>query len=427
MSREESGSGGGRLGFATTWSLAAGGMVGGGIYIALGVVVAVAGQWAWASFLLAGLVALPTAYSYVTLANEFEESGGAFEFLREIDHEGLAGSLSWILILGYVLTMAVYAFAFGHYVSHAFGGNPWLTRGFAVAMLGGLVALNLQGVGETTRVELVIVWGNLIALVGLAVLGLLAWEPVQLVAGIQPRPVWSAPIGAAAIFMSYEGFQLLTYEYDEVEEPEKILMPALLSAVGFVVVIYVAVALGATMLAGALTVVEEKQVALAVAATEALGTPGLVALTVAAAFATAAAVNSTLFSTAKLVERVAEDGELPRVLENESGEGVPGKAVVLLGSVAATLAVLGSLSSLVEAASLAFLVTFGIVNVIAGRRMESRRWIAYAGAVLAGLIGVVLVARLVVMAPVPLTILVALGAVAALGRPAILSRVETDG
>ena len=195
----------------------------------------------------------------------------------------------------------------------------------------------------------------------------------------------------------------------------------------FVVVIYAAVALGATTLTGALTTVEEKQVALAVAATEAVGTPGLVALTVAAAFATAAAVNSTLFSTAKLVERVAEDGELPRALENPSGEGVPGRAVVLLGSVAAALAVLGSLSSLVEAASLAFLFTFGTVNVIAGRRMESRGWIPFAGAALAGLIALVLVARLAVMAPVPLAVLLALGGIAAVGRPAILSRVETDG
>lgn len=34
----------GQLGFVSVWSLAAGGMVGGGIYIALGVVIAVSGQ-----------------------------------------------------------------------------------------------------------------------------------------------------------------------------------------------------------------------------------------------------------------------------------------------------------------------------------------------------------------------------------------------
>ena len=43
----------GKLGFVATWALAAGGMVGGGIYTALGVVIAVAAQWAWLSFAIA--------------------------------------------------------------------------------------------------------------------------------------------------------------------------------------------------------------------------------------------------------------------------------------------------------------------------------------------------------------------------------------
>ena len=89
----------GKLGFVATWALAAGGMVGGGIYTALGVVIAVAAQWAWLSFAIAGVIAITTAYSYVFLANRFEQGGGAFEFLREIDQEGIAGSLSWLLIV----------------------------------------------------------------------------------------------------------------------------------------------------------------------------------------------------------------------------------------------------------------------------------------------------------------------------------------
>ncbi|MDX1632921.1 MAG: amino acid permease, partial [Thermoanaerobaculia bacterium] len=186
----------GQLGFVSVWSLAAGGMVGGGIYIALGVVIAVSGQWAWASFVIAGAVATTAAFSYVHLSNEFEEGGGAFEFLREIDHEGLAGSLSWVLVIGYVLTMAVYAFAFGHYLSHAFDLGTWVTRGFAVGIMFALVVLNLQGLGSTKMVEMVTVVENLVALIALGVWGVLAWDPVKLVAGIEPRSPWTAVIGA---------------------------------------------------------------------------------------------------------------------------------------------------------------------------------------------------------------------------------------
>lgn len=211
----------GNLGWPSVWALAAGGMVGGGIYTALGVVVSVSGQWAWLSFIISGIIAASSAYCYVVLANKFEESGGAFTYLREVDKEGIAGSLSWLLLLGYVLTMAVYAFAFGHYLSYSFNGGPLITRLCAIGIMAGLIGLNLAGVTKTKKVEIAIVTLNLVALIGLAVLGFMHWDKLQLISGLEPRPIWSAPIGAASIFMAYEGFQLLTYEYDEIKKTEE--------------------------------------------------------------------------------------------------------------------------------------------------------------------------------------------------------------
>ena len=96
-----------KMGFNATWSMAVGGMVGGGIFSVLGVVIELAGWWAWLSFVIAGLIALVTGYSYVGLVRTYGEGGGAFTFLREAGHEGFAGSLSWVLILGYVLGISL--------------------------------------------------------------------------------------------------------------------------------------------------------------------------------------------------------------------------------------------------------------------------------------------------------------------------------
>jgi hypothetical protein len=117
-----------KMGFNATWSMAVGGMIGGGIFSVLGVVVMLAGKWAWLSFTIAGLIALATAYSYSQLAEKFGEGGGAFTFLREMNREHLAGSLSWMLIFGYILTISVYAFTFGHYVAHVFDFGAWMPR-----------------------------------------------------------------------------------------------------------------------------------------------------------------------------------------------------------------------------------------------------------------------------------------------------------
>ncbi|WVM88688.1 hypothetical protein UMZ34_22205 [Halopseudomonas pachastrellae] len=48
----------GKLGFNATWAMAVGGMIGGGIFSTLGVVVGIAGSLAWLSFVAAGLIAL---------------------------------------------------------------------------------------------------------------------------------------------------------------------------------------------------------------------------------------------------------------------------------------------------------------------------------------------------------------------------------
>jgi amino acid transporter len=161
-----------KLTFNETWSMAVGGMVGGGIFSTLGIVVAIAGAWAWLSFLSAGLVALAAGYSYVKLAARYGEGGGAFTFLREIDAEGFAGSLSWVLVIGYVLTNSVYAFTFGQYLGHVAGFGPWFPRAVAVAIMAVFIGLNLRGVGEAGGVEVLLVWFKLAVLVGLAAWGL---------------------------------------------------------------------------------------------------------------------------------------------------------------------------------------------------------------------------------------------------------------
>ncbi len=65
---------------------------------------------------------------------------------------------------------------------------------------------------------------------------------------------------------------------------------------------------------GADTIIRHQEVALALAGKEALGSFGLVLVTIAAAFSTGSAINSTLFATARLSLVVARGGELPAYL-----------------------------------------------------------------------------------------------------------------
>lgn len=416
-----------KIGAIRLWALAAGGMVGGGIYIALGVVISVAGQWAWLSFLISGVIAIITAYSYSLLSNKYESSGGAFEFLERIDRKSFAGSLSWLLIFGYTLTISVYAFAFGHYLAYAFRGGDMMIRCFVALAGGGLTLLNLRGLGKMTALEVVIVTGNLLALIILGVIGIFHWAPIELTAGAAPRPAYSALAGAAAIFVSYEGFQLLTYEYSQIKSPQKIFTKTLVSSAIFVVFIYILVALGAPMLTGALTIVEEKQIALSIAAEEIAPTWGLVIMTVAASFATAAAINSTLFSTGKLAQRIASDGELPKWFDHKNSHDVPSRGIIVVGTIATVLALLGSLSTLAEAASLIFLVTFSVVNWVAAKKTDGPKWLFYLAIGLSSLVGLILICRLIVVSWEALLGIVIISGLIFLGRPKLLESFEVEG
>ena len=416
----------GKLGFNATWSMAVGGMIGGGIFSTLGVVIAIAGAWAWLSFAAAGCIALCAGYSYVKLAEYYGEGGGAFTFLRKNHAPQFAGSLSWVLIVGYVLTNAVYAFTFGQYLAHVVDLGPWFARTAAIAIIALFVGLNLRGAGEAGGVEVFLVWFKLIVLVGLAGWGLAAWRPPLLSQGVPEAGIGAALFGAASVFMAYEGFQLLTYDYDDIVSPNQTLARAVLSAIVIVTGVYIVVALGTAMLIGADQVVEHKEIALAVAGREALGTAGLVIVTVAAAFSTGSAINSTLFATARLAHEVASNGELPAALDHTNRAGVPDRAVLGLGAFAAVLAVIGTLSVLVEAASLAFLFTFAVVCTLACARRTGSRWVTGLGALLATAATVALIVRLARNEPLALAFLGVLVALAMFARPVLLRHVKTE-
>jgi len=286
--------------------------------------------------------------------------------------------------------------------------------------------LNLRGIGEAGGVEIFLVWFKLVVLVGLAGWGLAQWNPPMLSQGVPDAGIGVALFGAASVFMAYEGFQLLTYDYEDIDTPDQTLSRAVLSAIIVVIAVYVVVALGTAMLIGADQVVQHKEVALAIAGQQALGTVGLVAATIGAAFSTGSAINSTLFATARLAHEVAEDGELPAALDHENATEVPDRAVMGLGTLAALLAVIGTRTTLVEAVSLAFLFTFAVVCGLAFREHVGWRLITGSGAVAAAAATIALIIRLLRTEPMAIVFLAVLVLIAVFGRPVLLRHVQTE-
>jgi len=100
--------------------------------------------------------------------------------------------------------------------------------------------------------------------------------------------------------------------------------------------------------------------------------------------------------------------------------------VVGLGAAAAVLAALGTLTTLVEAASLAFLFTFTVVCGLAFRQRAGVRVVTGFGALAGAAASAALIVRLVQTNPPALVASAILVLVAFYGRPVLLRRVKTE-
>jgi amino acid transporter len=394
----------GRLRLRDASAMAIGGMIGGGIFSVLGVTIQLAGHLAFACFVLAGLVALVTAHSYVGLTRRAGTSGGPYAYLRAAGHPQLAALTSWFLVLGYVLALAVYAFTFGHYVEALLGGGEAVARLASLVVLAVFWGLNTRGVGASSITEDLVVLVKLVVLAGIAGIGLLAWTPGRL------TPLADAGyaglfVGSAAIFVAYEGFELLSYDYDDIEDPDRTLPWALYLSVLVVIAVYVIVTLGSQMLVADRLIVAQREVAFAAVGQQALGTVGRWIATVAAVLATSSAINATLFSTARLVGDLSDARELPARL-GRTVRGLPVTAMGALAVLAGLFAMLPGINELLAFGSLTFLGVFGLIDHLHARTAvrPTERLLGHVGSAACAAAVVVTAVQLALDAPLTLAL-----------------------
>lgn len=80
-----------------------GGMVSGGIFAVLGVAIKQAGNAVPLSFLLAGILTLLTAYSYIKLTLYYGEKGGEFSFIEHaVENKHIASIFGALLVFEFL-------------------------------------------------------------------------------------------------------------------------------------------------------------------------------------------------------------------------------------------------------------------------------------------------------------------------------------
>jgi APA family basic amino acid/polyamine antiporter len=208
--------------FATAY-----GNVGSSIYYALGVTAVFALGLTPLVFVVAGLIFAATAATYAEGTVRYPEAGGSSSFARHAFNEVVSFGAAWAQMLNYIITIAISAFFVPHYLSifwEPLKDNPWdIIGGGAVIVL--LVLLNIVGIQESTKINVVLAIIDFATQVLLVLLGfVLIFSPSVLADNIHwgVAPTWSDFFLAIPIAMiAYTGIETISNLSEETRDPAK--------------------------------------------------------------------------------------------------------------------------------------------------------------------------------------------------------------
>jgi len=228
---------------------AAYGNVGSSIYYALGVTASFALGLTPVAFLIAGLVFVCTAATYVEATVMYPEAGGSSSFARHAFNELVAFVAAWGQLLNYVITAAISAFFVPHYLAvfwPELGQSPTNVIA-AAAVVAGLAVVNIRGSEESAKLNMVLAAGDLATQTLLALLGLaLVFSPETLVENVHlgVAPTWSDfALGIAVGMIAYTGIETIANMAEEAREAERTIPRAVGLTVGAVLGLYMLIPL----------------------------------------------------------------------------------------------------------------------------------------------------------------------------------------
>jgi len=227
------------------------GNVGSSIYYALGVVALWALGVTPAVFLLTGLLFCTTAWSYAEATAMVPEAGGSSSFARRAFNEFVSFGAGWALMLDYIVTVAISAFFVPNYLAvfwPILKTQPYNAIGGIVTIIF-LVAINVVGIKEAARLNIVLALLDLATQILLMVIGVvLLLEPKLLLDQIQlgVAPTWSQLIYGVSIgTIAYTGIETVSNMAEEASNPDRDVP----RAINYVLIAVLAVYLGISMTA----------------------------------------------------------------------------------------------------------------------------------------------------------------------------------
>ena len=224
-----------RIGLGLMTAYGVGVMVGAGIYVLVGAVAGTAGVWAPLAFLLAGLVALPSALSYSELSARMPEAAGEAAFIEAGFHRRwLAVVVGMAIVLAGMISAAAVLRGGVGYLSTIVPLSPMI---LTIALGVTLTLIACVGVLESLIFIALFTLAEVTGLILVAWAGFSATPVEEFVTPAAPH--WAGIAGAVSLcFFAFIGFEDLENMAEEVRTPEKTMPRAILLSLGITALLY---------------------------------------------------------------------------------------------------------------------------------------------------------------------------------------------
>ena len=358
-----------KIGLKEAMSIGIGGMVGGGIFAVLGLAVSLAKGGTPIAFLMAGVLALITSYSYVKLSLAYPDRGGTVKFINQgFGRTVFSGGINNLLWFSYIIMLALYASAFGSYAPNLFQLTSNRVLSFHIYASGIVIfatLINYYSIKVVGAIEDYAVIIKLIILLIFSVIGIYGLHNNQNITQLSFQH-WESPIHLLAagmtIFVAYEGFELIANVAPDIKNPKKNIPRAYYFTVIFVILLYIIIAV---ITVGSLPFKEiatAKDYVLAEAAKPMIGKIGFTIITIAALISTFSAINASLYGGSRVSYEIADDDELPHQLTGKLWNHPVGLMITTVMTLILVNTI--NLESISTAGSVGFILVFTIVNYI---------------------------------------------------------------
>src|SRR5256714_2626550 len=217
------------------------------IYSALGIIAFHALGFTPPVLLVTGALFLVVSLSYAEGTAAIRETGGAATFVRIAFNDFWGFVTGWVLFLDYLIVIALSALFMPHYVAGAFFTKvhrPWDVV-IGCGAIAGIAAIRLVHRTRLHRWALIVALVDLVTQLLLVGLGLaLLFSPDALTAGtsLGETPSWhSIALPIPPALLADTGLDTVANLAEETRRPGRDLPRSLFSAIGLVVLLYVAI------------------------------------------------------------------------------------------------------------------------------------------------------------------------------------------